>query len=282
MTARFFAEVIGDPIAHSKSPRIHNFWLRRLGIDAEYRALRVTAAQLGGYFEARARDPDWRGCNITMPHKVAALAYVNKYRDPSCPVEPINTAIPVKGRIEGINTDMNGLMEPLRRLFGGIDPSGRSPELGSRPAVVIGAGGVLYPVMLALSALGCAPITVVLRDRSKFAQVEQDYRGLHVRTMLLGEPLPSVKLLVNASPLGMTGYPAFPYGIEALANKGIVFDMVYSPIETKLLSAARARGLQTVDGLQMLVAQAAAAFKLFFGQAAPRQHDEELREILLA
>ena len=279
---RPYAEVIGDPIAHSKSPLIHNFWLEKLGIDADYRAMRVTPDELGAYFEARTRDPDWRGCNITMPHKIAALAHVHKHRDPSFPVEPINTAVPGKGRIEGFNTDTNGLMESLMRLVGGIDLSGRTPAPGSRPAAVIGAGGVLYPVMWALPALGFAPITVALRDTSKFAQLERDYRGVHVRPLELGRELPEVALLLNASPLGMTGYPAFPYGVDSVREGGIVFDMVYSPIETDLLRAARARGLATVDGLEMLVAQAAAAFICFFGQPAPRQHDAELRGRLLA
>ena len=279
---RPYAEVIGDPIAHSKSPLIHNFWLEKLGIDAEYRATRVTSLELGAYFEERAHDPAWRGCNITMPHKIAALDHVHKQRDPSFPIEPINTAVRREDRIEGMNTDTNGLIEPLMPLFGGIDLSGRTPELGSRPAVVVGAGGVLYPAMSALSAFGCAPITVVARDPAKLARIEQDYRGAHVRTLQLGEPLPPARILLNASPLGMSGFAPFPYSVDALAADCIVFDMVYSPIETKLLCAARGRGLRTVDGLQMLVAQAAAAFQCFFSQAAPRQYDHELRERLIA
>ena len=282
MTSRPYAEVIGDPIGHSKSPLIHNFWLGKLGIDAEYRAMRVTSDELGTYFEARARDDDWRGCNITMPHKIAALAHVHKHRDPSFPVEPINTVVKGSGRLEGINTDTNGVMEPLMRLLGEIDLSGRIPEPGSRPATVIGAGGVLYPVMSALSAFGFAPITIALRDTSKFAALEHDYRGVHVRPLELGRELPKAALLLNASPLGMTAFPAFPYGVESVREGGIVFDMVYSPIETDLLRAARARGLATVDGLQMLVAQAAAAFQCFFRQPPPRQHDAELRAMLLA
>ena len=281
MTSRPYAEVIGDPIAHSKSPLIHNFWLAKLGIDAEYRALRITPKELGAYFEARARDLDWRGCNITMPHKIAALAHVHKHRDPSFPVEPINAVAPGKGQLEGYNTDTNGLMEPLMSLLGGIDRSGGMPEPGSRPATVIGAGGVLYPVMWALSAFGFAPITVALRDTSKFAALEHDYRGVHVCPLELGSELPEAALLLNASPLGMTGFPAFPYGVESVREGGIVFDMVYSPIETDLLRAARARGLATVDGLEMLVAQAAAAFQVFFDQPPPREHDAVLRELLL-
>lgn len=279
---RPFAEVIGDPIGHSKSPLIHNFWLAKLGIDAEYRAVRVTPAELGGYFEKRLRDDCWRGCNITMPHKIAALGHVHKPRDPRLPVEPINTAIPHKGRIEGINTDTNGVMEPLMSLLGGIDLSEKSTQPGSRPAVVVGAGGVLYAVMCSLSTLGFSPITVVARDPAKFGQIENDYRAMDVRTLELGKPLPPLALFVNASPLGMNGFPPFPYDLAGLTTDAIIFEMVYSPVETELLRTARARGLRTVDGLQMLVAQAATAFQRFFGQAAPRQFDGELRARLTA
>src|SRR5688500_18827405 len=118
VSGRPYAEVIGDPIAHSKSPLIHSFWLEKLGIDADYRATLVTADQLGGYFAARGRDPDWRGCNITMPNKIAALQFVHRHRDPSFPVETINIAVPGKGRLEGLNSDTLGVYEPLTKQVG--------------------------------------------------------------------------------------------------------------------------------------------------------------------
>jgi shikimate dehydrogenase len=269
-----FAEVIGDPIAHSKSPAIHKFWLGKLGIEGDYRHCLVRPGELGAYFEARLHDDDWRGCNITMPHKIAALEFVHKQRDPSFPIEPINIAIPHKGRLEGANSDVNGVMEPLLAHVSGRPGEARGP------AIVVGAGGSLYSVMFALSALGYGPIWIVMRDDAKAAQVAKDYRGLQGRPISFDDPLPPAKLLVNATPLGMTGFPDFPLPLDSLTPDALVFDLVYDPLDTTLLQAARARGLRTIDGLDMLIGQAAVAFQGFFGAPAPRQHDVELRQVL--
>jgi shikimate dehydrogenase len=271
-----YAEVIGDPIAHSKSPIIHKFWLEKLGLDGDYRACLVRPTELGSYFEARAGDENWRGCSITMPHKIEALRYAPKHRDPSFPVEAINAAVRREsGVLEGVNTDVNGLLEPLlledRRL-----------GQARGPAIVVGAGGVLFSVMMALATLGYGPIWVVLRDPAKMAKVASDYEGVHGFPIPLADPLPPARLLINASPLGMSGFPPFPLSLGSIEEGGIVFDLVYEPVETPLLRDARARGLRTLDGLTMLVGQAAVAFQLFFGKAAPRQHDAELREKLVA
>lgn len=271
-----YAEVIGDPIAHSKSPIIHKFWLEKLGLDADYRACLVRPGELGGYFEARSWDENWRGCNITMPHKIEALRYATKPRDPSFPIEPINVAARRPGGgLEGISTDFLGIFEPLRRhqsiSFG--------QQLG--PALVVGAGGVLYSVMMALATFGYGPIHVAMRDPAKMAKVASDYEGVNARPIALSDPLPPARLLINASPLGMDGFPPFPLSLQSVEEGGIVFDLVYAPVETRLLREARARGLRTIDGLEMLVAQAAPCFELFFGARAPREHDSELRSRLL-
>ena len=269
-----YAEVIGDPIAHSKSPLIHNFWLEKLRMEGDYRRCLVRSDELGAYFEARQRDADWRGCNITMPHKIAALEHLHMHHDPSFPVEAVNVAVPGKGRrLEGVNADTPGFMEPLFALH-----AGRKGAQGS--AIVVGAGGVLFSVMWSLAALGYAPIWVVMRDPAKAARIAKDYRGVHARTMSFGEALPAARLLVNASPLGMTGYPPFPLSLASLGDDAIVYDLVYEPLETALLAAAKARGLQTIDGLSMLIPQAAISFTRFFGAMAPRALDRELRELL--
>jgi len=273
--SRPYAEVIGDPIAHSKSPIIHNFWLEKLGIDAEYRRCHVRAEGLAEYFERRRQDPDWRGCNLTMPHKFAALAHVHKHRDPGFPVEPINIALPRAGRIEGFNSDTMGVYEPLSAIMR-EQPSPRGA------AIVVGAGGAFYSAMWALSALGFAPVHVVMRDAAKMTQIAKDYRGLHAVPMHFEDPLPSANLLLNATPLGMIGFPEFPLSLDSLKPDAIVFETIYYPLETRLLADARARGLRTVEGLAMLVAQAAVGFQGFFGQPAPREHDAELRALLTA
>jgi shikimate dehydrogenase len=279
MTSQPYAEVIGDPVGHSKSPLIHGFWLDKLELDGAYRALRVTTAELGGYFEVRARDPDWRGCNITMPHKLAALAYVHKHQDPSFPPEPINLAAPLRGRIEGVNTDTTGMLEPLLALGGQLS---EAQSGAPRTAVVLGAGGVFFSAAQVLMALGYSPIIAVVRDRARIDAflAKADRRQFAVARW--GDPLPACDLLVNATPLGMSGQAALPYDASSVREGGIVFDMIYQPVETALLADARRRGLRTVDGLQMLVGQAAPSFQLFFGQPAPRQFDGELRERLVA
>jgi shikimate dehydrogenase len=268
-----YAEVIGDPVGHSKSPAIHKYWLKKLGLEGDYRHCRVPSGELAGYFEARSADPDWRGCNITMPHKLAALDHVHKQSDPGLPAEPINIAVPRDGRIEGMNSDTNGLMEPLLAYVG---------RVGERrgPAIVVGAGGVLHPAMSVLAALGYGPIWIVMRDDAKAARIAKQYQGLQGRPIGFDAPLPPANLLVNASPLGMTGFPPFPLSLDSLAAGAIVFDLIYDPLDTALLQEARARGLRTIDGLDMLIAQAAVSFQCFFGAMAPRRHDIELREHL--
>jgi len=271
-----YAEVIGDPIAHSKSPLIHKFWLEKLGLEGDYRACLVRPAELGSYFEVRARDENWRGCSITMPHKIEALRYAPKHRDPSFPVEAINTAVRHEtGELEGVNTDVSGLLEPLLREDSRLG-------IARGAAVVVGAGGVLFSVMMALATLGYGPIWIAMRDRAKMAKVADDYKGVNGFPIPLANPLPPARLLVNATPLGMSGFPPFPLSLDSIEEGGIVFDLVYAPVETRLLREAEARGLRTRDGLTMLVGQAAAAFQLFFGQPAPRHFDGELRGRLVA
>lgn len=269
-----YAEVIGDPIAHSKSPLIHKFWLERLGIEGDYRRCLVKREELGDYFEARRRDPDWRGCNITMPHKIAALEHVQMPHDPSFPVEAVNLAVPGRdGLLDGINADTPGFLEPLMALHAGFGSA-------QGTAIVVGAGGVLYSVMWSLAALGYGPIWVVMRDPIKAARIAADYRNVLGRTISFGDPLPAARLLVNASPLGMTGYPPFLVGLSTLEPDAIVYDLVYDPLETPLLQAAKARGLQVIDGLSMLIPQAAISFTRFFRATAPRLLDGQLRELL--
>ena len=269
-----YAEVIGDPIAHSKSPVIHKFWLEKLGIEGDYRRCLVRPDELGAYFEVRTRDEDWRGCSVTMPHKMAALRHVHKHHDPSFPIEPVNLVLPRKGQLEGLNSDTHGLMEPL--LAHKIGRIGGN----SGPAIVVGSGGVLYSVMWVLAALGFAPIWIVMRDPDKAVQIARDYKGVHGRPLTFDDPLPEAHLLINATPLGMAGFPDFPLSLDSLTPDAAVFDLTYNPLETNLLKVARARGLRTIDGLAMLIGQASIAFQGFFGEPAPREHDDELRERL--
>ena len=269
MTRRY-AEVIGDPIAQSKSPVIHGFWLGALGIDAEYRRCHVTAAQLPDYFAARRADPHWLGCNITQPHKIAALDHVADPGGVRASIGAINTVFRGDdGTLVGTNTDAAGFWAPIAEL-----------DLAGQPVAVVGTGGAARAVLFALSRVGTGPVTVIARNPLKAAGLLAQF-GLKGRSATLVEPVPTAALLVNASSLGMAGQPPLDLDLDALPDDALVYDIVYHPLDTPLLAAARARDLDTVDGLEMLVGQAAVAFELFFGTEPPRDRDDELRALLL-
>lgn len=266
---RPYAEVIGDPIAHSKSPLIHGFWLETLGIDAEYRRRHVRADELGSYFEARRADPAWRGCNITVPHKEAALAFVPDPGGIRDTIGAINTVFrDESGRIAGTNTDAAGFWSPISAL-----------DLTGKPVVVVGAGGAARAVLFALSRVGAGPVTILNRTPLKGAGLLAAF-GLKGQALPLDAVLPPTALVVNASTLGMTGQPPLALDLAPLPEDAIVYDLVYAPLQTGLLQAAEERGLETVDGLEMLIGQAALAFELFFDAEPPRERDDELRALL--
>ncbi|MBX3593636.1 shikimate dehydrogenase [Sphingomonas sp.] len=266
-----YAEVIGDPIAQSKSPVIHGFWLDRLGIAAAYRKTRVPAEALGDYFAARRDDPAWRGCNITVPHKVAALDHVPDPGDVRGSIGAINTVFRgPDGAMIGTNTDAAGFYAPIAEF-----------DLEGAPVAVVGAGGAARAVLFALARAGVERVTILNRSPLKAMGLLATF-GLKGDAVPLDAPIPPVALLVNASSLGMTGQPALDLDLSSLPDDAVVYDAVYAPLETGLLAAARARGLDTVDGLEMLIGQAALAFELFFGAPPPRAHDAELRALLTA
>lgn len=264
---RTYAEVIGDPIAHSKSPLIHNFWLKKLGIDAEYRACHVRPDELKDYFARRRGDADWRGCNVTVPHKIAAMAWVDSVASGAQAIGAINTVVCGNGLV-GHNTDIAGFLEPLGNQRFDV-------------VTVIGAGGAARAVLAGLASRGVRWVSLQNRsvDKAQALLAEFELDGCAVA---LGEVVPTAELLVNTSSLGMAGQPEVPSLEQCVADGGLIYDIVYAPLETGLLKAARARGQKTIDGLAMLIGQAAVAFELIFGQPAPRLHDAELRALLTA
>lgn len=267
-----YAEVIGDPIAQSKSPIIHGFWLAALGLDAEYRKTLVTPEDLPGYFARRRADPAWRGCNITMPHKIAALDHVEDRGQLRSGIGAINTVIRAEdGAVIGTNTDAGGFYAPLA----GFDVAGR-------PVTVVGAGGAARAILFALARMDVGPVTILNRNVLKAGVLLSSF-GLKGQALPLGAPLdPATGLVVNASTLGMAGQPPLDLDLRELSEDSVVYDIVYAPLETPLLAQARALGLETIDGLEMLIGQAALAFELFFGVAPPRDADDALRDLLLA
>ncbi|RVT43848.1 shikimate dehydrogenase [Sphingobium algorifonticola] len=266
-----YAEVIGDPIAHSKSPAIHNFWLQKLGIEAEYRKTHVTADGLSAYFLERRADPDWLGCNVTIPHKIAVMDYTDDPGGVRSRIGAMNTiASETGGPLIGTNTDAGGFLQPLiARKF--------------RPAhaLLVGSGGAARAILFALTTFGVPAITIMARNADK-AQALLDGAGVAGNVIGMEDRLPPVDLLVNSTSLGMDGQPALAPDLAPLPASALVYDIVYAPLETPLLTAADARGLSIVDGLEMLIGQAALAFDIFFDAAAPREHDAELRALLTA
>ena len=286
--SRVYAEVIGDPIAHSKSPLIHNFWLQKLSIDAEYHATHVRADELADYFAQRRQDQQWRGCNITIPHKSAVLEHLKKVTESATLIGASNCIYRLDDTLAATNTDVIGVRESLRFLFADCQPA-------SVAAIIIGAGGAARAAAYALWNIGC-PIDFVSRNRDSARKIADDLAGERsaaigtlsfeqFQHLVLDQPrhhrsASETLLIINASPLGMSGMAELTIDLEHLAKSTVVFDMVYAPLETGLLASARKYGLTTIDGLHMLVGQAAAAFAYFFGQPAPRDHDAELRALL--
>ena len=282
---RAYAEVIGDPIAQSKSPIIHNYWLGQLGFDAEYRACLVTSGGLAEYLAARRADSEWRGCNVTMPHKQAVIPLLDRLDPLARRIGAVNTIVPENGQLVGYNTDAAGFLEPLRPLL--------AKAHLFRMARVVGTGGAARAIIAALVAEN---VVVVLAGRSpKKAQEildEFDPHGDHHVAPLgyfasgsdfqFDDRKGCFDLVVNASPLGMAGQPPLEFDLSHVPPGSVVYDIVTHPVDTPLLKAARDAGLATVDGLAMLIGQAAAAFAKFFGVAPPRaDEDAELRKLLV-
>ena len=269
-----YAEVIGDPISHSKSPTIHNFWLGKLGIDAEYRACHVRPEELADYFAQRRKDPDWRGCNVTIPHKEAVMACLDVLEPRAQKIGAVNTVWKADDVLFGRNTDVEGVAEAIR----GLDLTGKS-------AVVIGAGGAARSAFAHLEGLGCVAVKVIARSTDKATGVVSGFAlPWSVHSFDEPEVIDGATLLVNAAQLGMIGQAAMPEpiltAVDSLADDGLVFDIVYDPQETELLKAAALCGKSQVGGLTMLVGQARTAFARFFGQLPPQKYDAELRELL--
>ncbi|HZG09836.1 MAG TPA: shikimate dehydrogenase [Allosphingosinicella sp.] len=281
--ARPFAEVIGDPIEHSKSPSIHRFWLEKTGLDAEYRRTRVAAGALAEHLAERRSDPNWRGCNLTMPHKRSVLPLLAAPEPQVACIGAANLVIPAgDGALAGHNSDAAGFLEPLRPLLA------RAHLF--RMARIFGAGGAARAVVEALRGEGFALVVAARRPEQAARLVEGlDPQFNHsVALDYFADPTDFayddragiLDLVVNTTPLGMSGRSALPIDFSHVPPGAIVYDIVYEPVETPLLREARARGHRAIDGLGMLIGQAAVAFEHFFGVPAPRRHDAELRQVL--
>jgi shikimate dehydrogenase len=261
-----YAEVIGDPIAHSKSPMIHKFWLEKLGREGDYRASEVGIAHLASYLAKRRQDTLWRGCNVTMPLKTRILGELDELDEDAARLGAVNCVIARGGRLFGTNFDSVAVLHSLVAYRW----SGR--------AVLVGNGGAARAALWALALLGFDEIVVMARHPAKAAALI-DALGVLAKPERLGGA-PDCSLLVNATPLGMTGYPPLPISLERMASGSAVFEMVYEPLETLLLREARQKGLRIFDGFTMLIEQAATSFVSFFNRGIDPRLRFEVREAL--
>ena len=254
------AFVTGHPIAHSRSPKIHGYWLEKYGIDGSYEPLDVAPAEFAGFL-AGLKAQGFRGGNVTIPHKEAAFASVGRRDEAAEEIGAVNTLWFEGDILCGGNTDAHGFAANLDESAPGWAENG--------PAVVLGAGGAARAIVHALKMRGVRDIRIVNRTLAR-AQELADRFGAGVRayeTAATAALLEDAGLLVNTTALGMHGHegqglPADPAHLPAHA---IVADIVYVPLETPLLAAARRRGLKTADGLGMLLHQAVPGFERWFG-----------------
>lgn len=281
------AEVIGDPIAQSKSPLIHGFWLERLGMEGLYARTHVRRDELADFLDGRRADSAWRGCNVTIPHKQAIMPLLDAIDPVAAGIGAVNTVVVGQdSRLTGHNSDAPGFLEPLRPLLA-------EPHL-LRTARILGAGGAARAIAHALWNEGFTLI-IAARQRAVVEELAAAFDPAHVHVADLahfadpfsfdwGDMDGRFDLLVNATPLGMTGQPPLAIDFGHVPPNAVVYDAVYAPLETPLLAEARARGHRVIDGLAMLIGQARIAFRLLFGAEPPSdpESDAALRALLTA
>ncbi|MHA6346055.1 shikimate dehydrogenase [Roseivivax sp. CAU 1761] len=276
MTARIpLAGVIGHPIGHSRSPRLHGHWLRRYGLPGHYVPLDIAPDKLGAAL-AMLPDLGFAGVNVTLPHKERVMALCASLTDRATLIGAVNTVtFRPDGTLIGDNTDGYGFLANLRQ--GAPD---WSAEAG--PAVVLGAGGAARAVVVSLLDAGVPEIVLCNRSRGR-AEALRDTFGPRLTVIdwvQAGNALDDAALVVNTTSLGMSGQPELRVPLDGLRPGQVVTDLVYSPLETRLLRVAREQGAVAVDGLGMLLHQGVPGFERWFGRRP--EVDEELRAAVLA
>lgn len=256
------AFVIGWPIKHSRSPLIHKYWLRDLGITGLYQAVPVEPDKLLEFLHnLESGRSGFVGGNVTFPHKEATFKACAQTSDVARRLRAVNTIWIENGVLCGDNTDGHGFTANMDDQAPGWDKI-------DRPAVILGSGGSARAILLALHNHGLAPLRIVNRTPSRARQLIEDL-GIDATIFTpdqLPEAMDGAGLFVNTTSLGMTGQPSLDFDITQFGSDMIVSDIVYTPLETGLLRAARAKGLIAIDGLGMLLHQAAPGFARWFGQ----------------
>jgi shikimate dehydrogenase len=260
------AGVIGWPVTHSLSPRLHSYWLAAHGIDGAYVPLPVAREDFARVIDG-LRRAGFVGVNVTVPHKEAAFALAHALDIYALAAGAVNLLLfREDGRIEGRNTDAGGLAASLQEALGKNALSGKS-------AALLGAGGAARAAVLALADSGARDIRIVTRDLKRGETLARELSA-RVKAPLQAfawdrwpDAAKDAALLVNATSAGMTGAPALDLPLDPLPVNAAVCDLVYNPLETDLLRRAQASGHRTIDGLGMLMYQAVPAFEAFYGEA---------------
>lgn len=255
------AGVIGSPIAHSRSPALHGYWLKRYGLRGHYVPLDIAQSDLAEALRVLPRI-GFVGANVTIPHKETVLALADIVTDRAALIGAANTLIFRKdGKIHADNTDGIGFVANLRQSAPHWVP-------GSGPAAVFGAGGAARAVVAALVEAGVPEIRLANRTRPRADQLRSDLgaRVVVADWVQAGNMLDGAALVVNTTSLGMVGKPPFRVPLDALSPRAVVNDLVYAPLMTDFLLAAERTGCTVVDGLGMLLHQAAPGFERWFGR----------------
>ena len=268
------AGVIGHPIAHSRSPHLHRHWLRQNGLPGYYIPMDIGPGDLAEVIRMLPRM-GFVGVNITVPHKETVMNIADLITDRATLIGAANTLIFRKdGKIHADNTDGYGFIENLRTGAPDWSP-------GNGPAAVLGAGGAARAVIASLNDAGVPEILLANRTRVRADKLREDF-GKRVRVVdwvQAGNMLEEAALVVNTTSLGMTGKPEMRVPLDGLRKGMVVTDLVYNPLETRLLHAAREAGCTVVDGVGMLIYQAIPAFERWFGHR-PKVDDSVRRAVL--
>lgn len=268
------AGVIGHPIAHSKSPRVHGYWLRKHGLSGHYIPMDVSGENLKKVVRALPKM-GFVGANITIPHKERVMEHVHQITDRATLIGAVNTLIfREDGKVIGDNTDGYGFIENLRQGA----PDWRAD---AGPAVVLGAGGAARAVIASLLDAGVPEILITNRTRVRAEKLRDDF-GTRLRVVewvKAGNAIEDGATVVNTTSLGMAGKPELRVPLDGLQKEAVVTDLVYNPLKTGLLAEAESKGCTTVDGLGMLLHQAVPGFERWFGMRP--DVDDALRQAVL-
>ena len=254
--------LIGYPVSHSLSPRIHEYWIKEHGLDADYKLFTTAPARLRQTM-LHMRKKNVAGVNITIPHKQAVIEYLDGMDETAKTIGAVNTVINKSGKFIGSNTDAYGFITNLREGLTG-KPDG---DIGAhlKHVVVLGAGGATRAIIVALKEAGAGLITVTNRSADKADALASEFHIAALPWEVRSEMLAEATLLINSTSLGMEHQSELTIDLTLLPASAAVHDIVYAPLETELLKKARLRGHQAVDGFGMLLYQAQAAFKAWHG-----------------